>query len=72
MAIAALSPTPHAGPIEDSVTIKEASALFAETGYPVAESTLRDWAQRAGLRSVRGRYSDSELLELHRVHIFGT
>ncbi|MFI8792616.1 hypothetical protein [Streptomyces sp. NPDC055105] len=75
MAIALPQPSPTGGVIEDPLTLKEAEALFAETGYPVPESTLRRWTKAAGLRGVRrGRrveYSDSELLELHARHTFG-
>ncbi len=66
MATAAPAPTLGYGPIEDPVTLREASALFAETPHPIPESTLRRLAKKAGLKSVRGCYSDSELLELHR------
>lgn len=66
MAIAATAPSLNAGRIEDPVTIEESSALFAQTGHPVPPSTLRHWAKQAGLKSVRGQYSDSDLLELHR------
>ena len=70
MAIAVL--TPDLDTIDDPVTIKEAAAMFAETGYPVPESTLRRWARKAGLRSERGQYSDSDLLELHARKFFGS
>ncbi|MFE1949965.1 MerR family transcriptional regulator [Streptomyces sp. NPDC059524] len=74
MATAALSPS--VGRIEDPVTIKEAVALFAQTGYPVPESTLRRWAKEAGLRTSRSggsvHYSDSELLVLHADRTFGS
>ena len=66
MATAVPAPTITTGTIEDPVTLREAVALFAETGHPVAESTLRRLAKKAGLTSVRGYYSDSALLELHR------
>jgi hypothetical protein len=75
MAIAALHPNPHPRVIEDGVTIKESVALFAETGYPVPETTLRAWVKAAGLESVRRgqrvEYSDSEILEVHARHVFG-
>ncbi|MFF1358708.1 hypothetical protein [Streptomyces sp. NPDC058297] len=75
MAIAALHPSPTPRVIEDGVTLKEAEALFVETGYPVSESTLRRLAKEAGLKSVRRgqrvEYSDSEILELHARHVFG-
>ncbi|MFM9373320.1 hypothetical protein [Streptomyces sp. Da 82-17] len=75
MAIAALTPSVAVGPISDPVTIKESVALFAETGHPVSESTLRRWIKRAGLLGVRSAgetwYSDSEILELHRDRVFG-
>lgn len=75
MAIAALHPSPYPRGFEDAVTIPEAVALFAETGYPVPDTTLRSWVKAAGLKSVRRgqrvEYSDSEILEVHARHVFG-
>jgi hypothetical protein len=75
MAIAALHPSPYPRGVEDGVTLKEAEALFAETGYPISESSLRRLATAAGLKSVRRgqrvEYSDSEILEVHARHVFG-
>lgn len=75
MAIAALTPSFGIGPIEDPVTIKEALALFAETGHPVSDSSLRRWVKKDGLTGIKYQgetwYSDSDLLELHARHVFG-
>ncbi|MFC9497687.1 hypothetical protein [Streptomyces sp. NPDC056982] len=74
MAIAVPQPSPTGGITEERLTLKEAEALFAETGYPAPESTLRRWAKDAGLKGIRrGQrvwYSDSEILELHARHVF--
>ncbi|MFD8777476.1 hypothetical protein [Streptomyces sp. NPDC059916] len=74
MAIAALHPSPTPRGFKDAVTVKEAVALFAETGYPVPDTTLRTWAKAAGLESVRRgqrvEYSYSDLLEVHARHMF--
>lgn len=73
MAIATLSPyVPN--PIPDPVSLTEASALFAETGHPVATRTLKRWArkhhvtveERLGLGDVA---SWSDLLEVHAKEI---
>jgi hypothetical protein len=71
MATAALSPTATPDGRQDSVTIGEFCALLVPTGYHVPESTMRRWAKQAGLTSVKGWYSDSELLELHARHMLG-
>ncbi|MFF6903472.1 hypothetical protein [Streptomyces hydrogenans] len=40
-------------PVHDLVTYKEARRLFAQTPFPVSESTMRRWVQDLGLTSGR-------------------
>lgn len=53
----------------DLVTLKEASALFAETGHPVDSRKLKRWAIRHGITVERcgsdNIASWSDLLEVH-------
>lgn len=65
----------HALPdTRDLVTFKEAVELFAETGYPVSETTLKRWAREAKLAKYRegttGLVSFSDLLMVHRDRMF--
>ena len=73
MAALHLSPIPTE--IEDPVTYKEASALFAQTGHPAAPGTIARWVKEAieagqtiPVERVRrtDRVSWSMLLRLHR------
>lgn len=73
MAIAAPAPSPSVDPLRDPVTIREALALFDQTGYSVKESNLRRWARQDRLQSERSRgttcYSWTALLVLHRERV---
>lgn len=71
MAATHYNPLPIAPGIEDPVTYKEASALFARTGHPAPESTLRRYVREDGIKAVhvgplRVVYvSYTDLLEAH-------
>jgi hypothetical protein len=59
----------------DLVSLTEASALFAETGHPVATRTLKKWAVKHGVTiHSRGAGRDdyaswSDLLEVHAIEV---
>ncbi|MFF7190569.1 hypothetical protein ACFZAR_36365 [Streptomyces sp. NPDC008222] len=68
LAIATLSPTPsEAG--SDTVSLREASELFAQTGHPVTPRTLKRWCDRhevTVLQHGRDNWASwSDLLEIH-------
>jgi len=69
MAISSPSPSPHPAVIEDPVTYKEASALFARTGHPAPESTLRRWVKEENIPTERRagivQVSWTALMEAH-------
>lgn len=64
-------PLPVAPGIEDPVTYKEATALFARTGHPAPESTLRRYVREDDIPTVRVgpkrtvHVSYSDLLDAH-------
>ena len=68
MAIATLSPTPSSRN-SDAVTLQEASAQFALTGYPVRPRTLKRWCLKHGVAVMRHGRDDwaswTDLLEIH-------
>lgn len=53
----------------DQVTLKEASALLAETGHPASIETLRRWCKKHGVPLVRyGRADHASWTRLLLVH----
>lgn len=68
MAATHYSPLPDA--IEDPVSYREASALFAKTGHKAEPETIRRWVKEEQLETVRMRRTDyvswSAIQEVHR------
>jgi hypothetical protein len=60
----------------DLVTYKEARRLFAQTPYPVSETTLRRWVKELELEAVKFAgvvyVSYSDLLVAHREWVAST
>ncbi|MGQ4437957.1 excisionase [Streptomyces violaceoruber] len=57
----------------DDVTLKEASALLAETGYPASVETLRRWCRKYNVPLVkhgRAHYASwTQIIKAHRDEI---
>src|ERR1044072_751968 len=75
-AVAMSTPMPHTESVApDLVSLTEASALFAETGHPVAPRTLKKGAVKHGVTiHSRGAGRDdyaswSDLLEVHAIEV---
>ena len=75
MAISTLSPYEPTPAAADPVSLKEASALFAECGreYEASPRTLKRWCVKHGVRTQRVGKEDhaswSDLLEIHREEV---